>query len=1315
MDLLDGLDENLSSTQLNQIQLSYNNDESSSSDEEEEGEHQISHKQDQSNDQSNDLRFNFDIGALAKSLSKDSGLNLNLLNGIRKRLTGDDNKNEEEVEENEEEDDHVNSNQLQQSTQIEPTQEVSIPFDFNFDNSMLKDEDEDHEDTPTSGQEIQKLPQLEIDASEFISNESSTQVIHNNNNTINDTQPIISKPTTDLNSLFLSQDDDEEEENDQHQSEKENNYKPLSKEERLAKIEKLAQIKRQQRLEKEQKEQQLQDELNTTTLTDEENDLNNEFNDSVVSNANPTDHVSSKQLKEAEQFLNVQKRNKDIRPEFEKKIVFTKQKLLSAFNDDDDDEEQHHTLEKESSPLGLYDHHRSSPHTSPVKTISKKPISSDEEEDDDVDEELDVVALINKKPTVQSQTQTRNPIESYAQNLKRQLFSSPTKSDNDERVNQRLINLDDSDSDLEINSSSPIRNSTNLPKTNINNNNKFVIPELSKDQKITIKQKFVKKKLLNSKLPQNLVVKNLGHKTNLKESNDFLLNLQRANILQLKANRTNGETAVLEEMEKDEEVMGSLLEQEMERVRRIRVREKLREKAKLALLGKLKGKNGDDDGEEEEDDAVPDSDVPESEVPDSDYGSDVGSGSDADNGELIDYEAEEDSEEGEEEVDEEDEGQPEVSHRKSKRVILSDDDEEGEVEMEDNEDLSELRNHDDSYMFGGKQDKEHDHKLEGVITTASSQSFQNNPSENILSTLKETQTLEDEDDDNDNEHDVSRFNNDNYVLFQNLKPRQPSQQQSTQISEDLANKSFNDFPLTLPSFRDISEPNTQNDSIISTQADTIIKTQVDANMTTQVDDAETQVIEKPKNDEYDEEDEDVITPSKVKTGRKLIRKNTSILNDINEEEAEEEEDEVNEEEEKEAMELKIKMYEEKIRKQELKQRKKRKEFERRGLKDMVEGEAEESEDEWKGLGGMDGELSDQANSDDERMIDNDFNIDLKDDEIRKKFMEDYQIKDQKELEKLLDDIKNHRLTKKVAGNGLDLELSDEEDQLLAAYRKQRLQEQRERLAESKKMHAFVKSEKAKAFFMEEEPTIIRLHDDEEEEDDEEEIEEDTSSRKSKSKSPFTGEDGTDGDDEEDDIIEKEPPVKKTIKIEESFVQRQLSFLHKNKDHDYENIQRISNKQHGIDSSDDEIIDVKELKSKSLSNLTSKRSESPMTIVEEPVEPESRKRSIDELHDTDVDDDDIMPSFKKPSIIGSFKSFHEQQGIQIKDGKKHFSGVTISKQYKVASGSKASITYMSKKTGSSNKPIKSLKEKRIQRSINSSKAEVKKIFSNEGFE
>lgn len=55
---------------------------------------------------------------------------------------------------------------------------------------------------------------------------------------------------------------------------------------------------------------------------------------------------------------------------------------------------------------------------------------------------------------------------------------------------------------------------------------------------------------------------------------------------------------------------------------------------------------------------------------------------------------------------------------------------------------------------------------------------------------------------------------------------------------------------------------------------------------------------------------------------------------------------------------------------------------------------------------------------------------------------------------------------------------------------------------------------------------------------------------------------------------------------------------------------------------------------------------------------------------------------------------------------NISGVTISKQYKVVSGSKASITYMS---NNSKRQLKSLKEKKIEKTINISKGK-KTVFS-----
>ena len=91
-------------------------------------------------------------------------------------------------------------------------------------------------------------------------------------------------------------------------------------------------------------------------------------------------------------------------------------------------------------------------------------------------------------------------------------------------------------------------------------------------------------------------------------------------------------------------------------------------------------------------------------------------------------------------------------------------------------------------------------------------------------------------------------------------------------------------------------------------------------------------------------------------------------------------------------------------------------------------------------------------------------------------------------------------------------------------------------------------------------------------------------------------------------------------------------------------------------------------------------------------------------DNEFDDDELMPIFKKPSVTKSFKSFQEQKGITFnKQGKQQFLGVTISKQYKVVSGSKASITYMSKLNQGRNGPqLKSFKERQIEQSLHSSR-------------
>lgn len=729
------------------------------------------------------------------------------------------------------------------------------------------------------------------------------------------------------------------------------------------------------------------------------------------------------------------------------------------------------------------------------------------------------VLNIKSSPLKEKHRSAANPIDTYQENLKHQF--------------QDEIDLSDDNSD--------------------DNNS---IPKVSKDFQLLLRKKF---SFLKPKAKTN-----------------FMRKLFASNINQLQQlKESNPDFEALQEAEQDEELMGSLLEREMERNRAIRKKEKLQERAKQALLNK----DGDYQPENSDNESVAES------VAESVDGSVDGSEDDNDEEEAKDSEDDDlvtkrrgkviDSEESER--DSEDESQE--FHRFSNAQVPQE-----EVN--------------DDYMFG----------------------YKNTPNQGI-----------------DNEVD----------------------------GEDQSEISFVSNK-ELPSFRDITQVETQRTQQDDTQKDTtqIDKTQVDTtqivNDSTQKVDS-TQVLDVPSQNRHVLDD---ITPEAVNNGRKEIQKN------VIPEESEEEEDD-------EELQNQIKAYEEKIRRKELQQKQRRRKFEAGGIKNIVDGEAEESEDEWQGLGGAEGEGDDEkANSEDERMIDNNFNIVLNDGEVRKKFMEQYQIKDQKDLEKLVDDIKNHKLVKRA--KNLDIELSDEEDELLMAYRKQRLEEQRAKVMENKKLQSMMTNNKTKAFFesIEENSIKIDLDDDE----DNEESNEDNDNNK--------------------ESIESQP--KPSNKIEHSFIQKKLSFL-SNSVNDYDVQQKISDKQHDFNGSDDD-IDINTFKMNSIKNMNNKRS-----IEQVETDNDESNEEINQDINQDIDqendsDEDLLPMNKKPSII---KSFQNQQ-----DSKSNFAGVTVSKQYKAAGGSKASITYMSKKSKSNKLAKRTKHQKWISKLQSNSKTNG--LFNSGGF-
>lgn len=1172
----------------------------------------VEHASEQATNTSSMLGFGLSDDFMNKVVNnKSDGPNFSILDKVRSRLFGG---NQEQS--------HLDDTQKIDLRDSSTQEEEPLATQFQHLPQLDVDESEYNQSTQvTDTKNLGKknlhptqVLQRELEPTQVIKKSSAlkpTQVVENVNTEFEsapatDATQVIQR--NDLQSLFVESEEEEEEE-------------PMTAEERQRQIAQLAEEKKQARLQNER--ELLEQDITKGSLTDEEDELNHEANDTVVSSHMKSDGLSTKELEKAQEFINIQKRHIDIRPDFERKQVFTKEKFLDLFSEDEDEDEEMFgsvkkttRVEKPSSPT-MDEVLRSSPTTSPVK-----------------DHVFDLFQVPSKP------TQPSNPLEVYAQRLKQNLPSSPS-NENDGK--EPVINLD-SDSDIEIGqSSSPLR-TQHKPRFSNHAKELDVIPELTKEQKFLIRQRFAKKKYQNSK-------RNAKDTDKHKQQSNFFKQLRKRNIDQLKIHKMNDpEHALMEELEKDEESMSSLLEREMERVRKIRKKEKLQERAKLALLGKklgMKMVESEDDGNNDD---VPDSDDG-SAVPDSDYNSDAQEGA---------YGArEEEEEEEEEEIKEE----------------------EGEI----------------------------------------------NPSF---------------DDDEAEEHLVTH-DDDSHELFQNLQPREQDESFVSTQGDVHVKREPN-----LPLFKDLTQTQSQS----HTQADQ--PTQVDNSI---LGDLETQVIEKGDAtqadmrehtiiEEDEDDDDDLITPARVNKGRKALRNKMLQIKEEPTQEQPDEADDADEDDDPAVIQQKIKEFEQKIRRQELQARKRRKELEKSGAKTMFDREAEESEDEWKGLGGLDGEVSDVANSEDERMIDNNLNIDLQNDEIRKKFMKDYQIKDQQELEKLLDDIKNHKLIKRVGANnhGLDIELSDEEDQLLAAYRKQKLLEQQQRLLQNKKLQALSKDEKSKAFFdtIQDKHEVIVI-------DSDSDVEAlsgnpfvggNASDAKSKEQTPVENVVENNNEDEDADSFEKEAPLKHTIKIEESFVHNKLSFLYQSVydddddgDRGYNRIQRLSKLQHGIsDDEDDSIDDINALKSKSIlqpnrqvSNidhrkLTKKRKldqDTPTDVDENKQDGGDTDKDDDKDDDDDDqlnldvvdngdddDEDEFMPIFKRPSITKSFKSFQEQKGITFnKQGKQQFSGVTVSKQYKVVSGSKASITYMSSKLQQQqkrNQSVKSLKERQIEQSLHS---------------
>ncbi|AAS54118.1 AFR745Wp [Eremothecium gossypii ATCC 10895] len=141
----------------------------------------------------------------------------------------------------------------------------------------------------------------------------------------------------------------------------------------------------------------------------------------------------------------------------------------------------------------------------------------------------------------------------------------------------------------------------------------------------------------------------------------------------------------------------------------------------------------------------------------------------------------------------------------------------------------------------------------------------------------------------------------------------------------------------------------------------------------------------------------------------------------------------------------------------------RREMKKKGITKMLEMEAEESEDEWHGIGGSDNELSEDYDSEVEKMID-DYSVHSSNaDHLRAILAKNERQHDENIVNKILHDISTGGFRRRGKG-ALDLEMSENEDQELQQFRQKRRELLKQKILENGDTSKLVSNPKSYAFF-----------------------------------------------------------------------------------------------------------------------------------------------------------------------------------------------------------------------------------------------------------
>lgn len=319
-----------------------------------------------------------------------------------------------------------------------------------------------------------------------------------------------------------------------------------------------------------------------------------------------------------------------------------------------------------------------------------------------------------------------------------------------------------------------------------------------------------------------------------------------------------------------------------------------------------------------------------------------------------------------------------------------------------------------------------------------------------------------------------------------------------------------------------------------------------------------------------------------------------------------------------------------VRESRMKQEKKEqrlRELKATGFNKMLEMEAEESEDEWHGIGGKDGEVSEDNDSELEEMIDDFAESDENLDGIRQLLAKENKEMDEKMVNRILHDIKTGGFRKR-GRNGLQMSLSDDDDEDLRAYRLKRRDIIRKTTLENKENEILFRDSKSKAFLQ----SMV------------EDIDE--------SKNPFGEVEQEKEDSREFDTQRTEEDTKTGKRtISQEFVQQRLSFLNEIGDSQEfklgDDFKRVENEQ-------------------DLSSL--KRNSSICTL---PYTANDRRPNKTE--DDNSDNFISLQHLKSPSLVKSFAARANPKS-KFQSGTKT---VTVSKSYRAVGGNRSSITYFGK--------------------------------------